>query len=288
MGIHYQRMHRDLKIAGYAKSTQANYLLCAKHFVAHYMRSPEALGEEDIRNFLEHLQETKASGAAGIKMHLAAIKFLYTTTLKRPEEVVGIRWPKVPRRLPVIVSREETLQLLQAVDCVKYRAVLMTTYGAGLRIKEACSLQVADVDSKRRLLHVRLGKGGRDRYVMLAESLVAFLREYWRAERPCGPYLFPGDSPPGVVSAESVRAALRKAAAVVGITKRVTPHTLRHAFATHLLEGGCDLRIIQVLLGHGSIRTTTRYTHVSTHLIGSVVSPVDAAFGAPAGGGATR
>lgn len=281
MGIHYQKMQRDLKIAAYAKSTQENYLACARHFVAHYMRPATELGEEEIRNFLAYLLEAKRGGVANMKLHLAAIKFLYAKTLNRPEEVVRIQWPKVPRPLPVILSRDEVLKLLKSVESLKHRAVLMATYGAGLRISEACRLQVSDIDSKRQIIHIRQGKGRRDRYVMLPAALLAFLRQYWRVERASGSYLFPGQKTEGCVSDSAVRAALHQAADVIGITKRVTPHTLRHAFATHLLESGCDIRIIQVLLGHGSIRTTTRYTHVSTDVVGRVVSPIEDSFGAP-------
>lgn len=283
MGVHYQKMQRDLKIADYAKSTQKNYLACAKRFVAHYMRPPGELGEEQIRNFLAHLLEVAPGAMANMKLHLAAIKYLYETTLNRPEEVVGIRWPRVARPLPEILSREEVLQLLGAVEVVKNRAVLMATYGAGLRISEACTLHVGDIDSKRRVIRIRNGKGRQDRYVMLPPTLLGFLREYWRAERPSGEFLFPGQTMLSSVSADTVRASLRKACDRIGVTKRVTPHTLRHAFATHLLESGCDLRTIQVILGHRSIRTTTLYTHVSNDVIGRVISPVDDAYRAKGG-----
>jgi integrase/recombinase XerD len=275
MGIFYDTMQEDLKLKGYARSTQNTYLRCARRLVAFHMQPPTELGEKEIRAFLMHLLEERKVGPANHKTHIAAIKFLYNTTMGRPEEVVRIPWPKVPRTLPDILSRDETMSLLQAVDSIMHRAVLMASYGAGLRITEACSLRVEDLDSERGLIHVRLGKGGRDRYVMLSDRLLACLRHYWKSVRPEGSFLFPGRKTGTHISANAVRKAVRKASDKLGITKRVTPHKLRHAFATHLLEDGCDIRVIQILLGHGSIRSTARYTHVSAKHIGQVKSPLD-------------
>jgi site-specific recombinase XerD len=208
-------------------------------------------------------------------MHVAALKFLYGTTLRRPEEIVTLPWPKVPHRLPDILSGTEVDQLLGAVEPLFYRAVVMTAYGSGLRISEACSLHVEDVDSKRKLIHVRDGKRARDRYVPLPDRLREFLREYWRQTRPPGPFLFPGAKPGRPISPHSVRNALAKGIRKSGIKKRIKMHTLRHSFATHLLEAGTDIRVIQALLGHASIRTTARYTQVSQQHVGRVTSPLD-------------
>jgi len=197
------------------------------------------------------------------KTHWAAIKFLYSKTLGRPEEVVDIPWPKMRQRLPDIPSAEEVAALLGAVENVAVRVVAMAAYGAGLRIAEACSLQARDIDAQRGLIHVRDGKRGRDRYVVLPERLLLCLREYWRATRPYGEYLFAAKRPDRHLSPDMVRRSLKDAASRVGLTKNVTPHVLRHAFATHLLENGTDIRVIQVLLGHSSIRSTARYTRVS-------------------------
>jgi integrase/recombinase XerD len=183
--------------------------------------------------------------------------------------------PRRPKRLPVILSGSEVEALLEAVESIKYRAALMTAYGAGLRIGEVCRLQVEDIDSRRMLLHIRDGKGGRDRYGVLSRRLLAVLRAYWKQVRPPKPYLFPGPKPDRPLSAESVRKVLRKAVQTSGITKHVTPHILRHSFATHLLESGTDIRTIQVLLGHQSIRTTQIYTQVSPEQIRRVKSPLD-------------
>ena len=275
MGALYNKMRDDLQLANYRPSTVNSYLLCAVHFVKHHMRSPLEMGEEEVRNFLLDLVQKKGAGPAKHKMHVAALRFLFTTTLKRPEEVVQIPWPKVPRTLPDILSRDEVLRLLDSVGEIKHRAVLSCAYGAGLRIMEACSLMVKDIDSERGLIHVRQGKRLRDRYVMLSDRLLLLLREYWRQVRPAPPQLFPGAVPGQHISPDAVRVALKKAAQEQGIQKRVTPHSLRHAFATHLLEAGTDIRVIQALLGHGSIRSTQRYTAVSRKHVGRVKSPLD-------------
>jgi site-specific recombinase XerD len=275
------RMEEDLRLRCYRPGTRAEYLRCAGHFAAHFGRSPTTLGEAEVRAFLLHLLET-GKGPTVVKMHVAGLKFLYGVTLRRPEEVVRIPWPKVRRRLPDILSGSEVARVLAAVVRRKYRMVLMAAYGAGLRVSEACSLCVGDIDSKRGLIHVRDGKRGRDRYVMLPERLLLGLREYWRIEHPVDQRLFPGRGPGRCVSPEAVRDALRGAVAECGLTKRVTVHTLRHSFATHLLEGGTDLRTIQELLGHNSIRTTVGYLHVSAARIGRTRSPLDV-LGTPDG-----
>jgi integrase/recombinase XerD len=271
MGIFHDRMRQDLRLAQYRPSTQHSYLRCARAFVAYYHRPPTELGREHIRAFLLTLVQRPAKQ----KLHWAAIKFLYTKTLNRPEEVVDIPWPKVVQRLPDILSAQEVGLLLEAITSVVVRAVAMAAFGSGLRVGEACSLKVGDIDSQRGLIHIRDAKRGRDRYVVLPHRLLTCLREYWRATRPQGDYLFPGKTPHQHVSPDIVRHTLKRAAAKVGIEKRVTPHSLRHAFATQLLENGTDIRVIQVLLGHSSIRSTARYTRVTKRHVGSVRSPLD-------------
>jgi site-specific recombinase XerD len=209
-------------------------------------------------------------------MRVAALKFLYTVTLNRPEVVARIPYPKVPRVLLDIPSPGEVAKVLGALRAPKYRMLLCCAYGSGLRVSEACNLCIGDLDSQRMVIHVRAGKGGRDRYAMLSPVLLASLRQYYRTERPEKPFLFPGNTPGTPVRPEGVQTALRIALTHSGVSKRITPHTLRHAFATHSLESGTDLRVIQVLLGHATIRTTTRYVHVSTRLIASTRSPLDA------------
>lgn len=275
MGALCTRMTEDLKLKNYAAGTRYAYLTCARRFVAFHMRSPTTMGEREIREFLLDLALAGEATPAKLKMHVAALKFLYATTLRRPEEVVHLSWPKAPVHLPDILSPDEVATVLAAVEPMMYRAVVMTAYGAGLRIREACSLHIADIDAKRGVIHVREGKRGRDRYVMLSPRLHHFLREYWRQVRPPGTHLFPGAKPSRAITPKAVAAALRKAVATTGIKKRITMHGLRHSFATHLLEAGTDIRVIQVLLGHRSIRTTAMYAHVSTRHVASVPSPLD-------------
>lgn len=275
MGELRDKMKADLKLRGYRAATIDNYLWYARKFVAFYKRSPAEMGQAEIRQFLLHLLDDEHIGPASHKAYVAAIRFLYGVTLGRPQEAVQVPWPKVPVKLPDILDSDEVERLFEAVASVQHRAIVMTAYAAGLRISEACGLRVTDIDSKRGVIHVRDGKRGRDRFVMLSPRLLGCLREYWRAVRPKGPELFPGGTAGSIVSPKTVRAALRKAVSKAGIGKRVTPHVLRHCFATHLLEGGTDLRVIQVLLGHGSIRTTARYTQVSTRHIARTKSPLD-------------
>jgi site-specific recombinase XerD len=269
-------MLADLDLRRYSTTTARKYLQCARNFVRFHMRPAEELGESEVRAFFVDLVQVRRASPSLHKSYVAAVRFLYAVTLKRPEVVHWLPWPKVPRPLPVVLSGTEVLRLLQAVRSVKHRAIFMCAYGSGLRISEACRLAVGDVDSRRMVIHVRNGKRGRDRYVMLGERLLEALRAYWRVERPARDgYLFPGSIEGSHIAVDTVRDTLKIAASVVGIEKRVTPHVLRHSFATHLLESGMDLRVIQELLGHGSIRTTTRYTHVSTALIGRTKSPLD-------------
>jgi site-specific recombinase XerD len=233
------------------------------------------MGEPEVRQYLLHLVLEKKVGAATQKMHVAGIRFLYAETLGRPEVVANIPWPKVRQKLPDILSGTEVDRLLGSLDSIKYRAIVMTTYGTGLRISEVCTLHIEDIDSRRMLLHVRNGKGGRDRYVTLPKQVLFTLRHYWAAERPKRPALFPGQQPDACISASAVRSNLHEAARKAGLTKRVTPHVLRHTFATHLLELGTDLRVIQMLLGHASIRTTVRYTRVTDKHVARTTSPID-------------
>jgi len=269
-------MIADMELRRYAASSVEAYVRCARHFVAHYMRPAEELGEAEVRGFFLHLVRVKKASPSVHKMHVAAVRFLYAITLRRPEVVHWLPWPKTPRSLPVILSGTEVHALLEAVESPKYRAILMCAYGSGLRVSEACALKPADVDSDRMVIHVRAAKRNRDRYVMLGVRLLAALRVWWRIEKPAREaHLFPGATAGSHVSPDTVRTVLKKAAAAAGIAKRTYPHVLRHSFATHLLESGTDIRVIQRLLGHGSIRTTERYTHVSTAHVGRTKSPLD-------------
>jgi integrase/recombinase XerD len=275
MGKLHDRMQEDLLLKAYSPHTQKAYLRCARHFASHYMRSPEEMGEQEVRDFLFYLVRDRKASPATLDMYVNALKFLYNITLKRPEAVKGISHPKRPKTLPVILSPEEVLRVFAAIRSVKHKAIIGTAYAAGLRISEVCELRIADIDSQRRRIHVRSGKGKKDRYVMLGESLLALLRQYYQKARPEGEYLFPGQEPQRHISTTSVSRVLQKVIRETGLSKKVTMHTLRHCFATHLLEAGTDIRILQVLLGHSSIRTTLRYTHITDRLVQKLVSPLD-------------
>jgi site-specific recombinase XerD len=275
MGAIRDKMTADLELRGFAAPTKKEYLRCAKNFVAYHHRSPMELGEPEIREFLLYLINEQKTGSATQRMYVAAIKFLYVTTLERPEAVAKIPWPKRSQTLPDILTGEEVERLFQQIVSLKHRVILMTAYGAGLRISEACSLQTSDIDSKRMLIHVHKGKGAKDRYVMLSERLLEVLRAYWKAARPPGPFLFPGGVPGRPITINTVDSTLHKVVVQCQFTKRVTPHSLRHSFATHLLETGTDIRVIQRLLGHASIQTTVRYTKVTERHIGRTKSPLD-------------
>ena len=275
MGQLRDQMDGDLQLKGFRPVTRYHYLRCVRSFAAHYGRSPAVLGEAEIRAFLLHLIRDRQAKPATVRMYVAALKFLYTTTLRRPDVVARIPWPQVPEKLPDILTPVEIMQLFEAVHSMKHRVVLMLAYGAGLRISEVCSLQVSDIDSQRMVIHVRDGKGGKDRYVMLGDRLLGVLREYFRLTTPQGSFLFPGTKGAPHLQPNTVQRMLQTVVATCGFSKRITPHVLRHCFATHLLEAGTDVRTIQQLLGHASIRTTARYTQISTRQIGQTRSPLD-------------
>jgi len=270
-----EQLADELKLANASPRTYARYTQCADRFLEALPVPVEKTTEAHVRRFLRGLQES------GVKPHclsayLAAIKFLYRRVVRLPEVVRDIPYPKLPKTLPVVLSGSEVETVLRAVRVFKYRVVLTTIYAAGLRVNEACQLHCSDIDSKRMVIRVRGGKGKRDRYVMLSSRLLTLLRDYWRGQRPPGDPLFPSHYANSIyVSQYSVRRAAAEAAEACGIRKRVRPHTLRHSFATHLIEAGADLRTVQIILGHSSIRTTARYVRVSTRHIGSRESPFD-------------
>jgi site-specific recombinase XerD len=267
----------DLRLRGMSPVTQRMYLGCAERFVAFHRRSPKELGETEIRAFLDHLVREKKVARSTHAVYVAAIHFLYRRTLDRPSEVERIPYPRqVGVRLPAVLSPDEVERLLGAVRSLKHRAMMMVAYGAGLRASEVLALTAADIDSQRMLIHVRAGKGDKDRYVMLSPRLLATLRAYWRQRPARDAYLFPSPRPGQPLSRKAMWHVLRRAGRRARIRKRVTPHVLRHSFATHLLEAGTDIRVIQVLLGHRSVHTTARYLLVSRQHVGTVQSPLDA------------
>ena len=274
MGALQERMLRDLRLKQLAVATQEKYLRPCRALAVFHMKSPEVLGEEEVKEYLDYLVSTGA-GPASLQGAVAGLKFLYGVTLKRPDLAERLPWPKMPHPQPDILGGSEVARLFAAMGSAVPRMVLTTAYAAGLRISEACKLQKQDIDSKRMLIHVRLGKGKKDRYVMLSPTLLAMLRKYWLAVRPPAEWLFPGRRRGTHFHRASASKALGLAVKAAKIDKHVTTHSLRHAFATHLLEAGADLRVIQVLLGHASIRTTARYAQVSRRHVGRVTSPLD-------------
>jgi site-specific recombinase XerD len=274
MGAIRERMIREMELRGLSAATKKSYVMCCRVFVAYFMKSPEQLDTEDVKVFLVHLMRERKAGPACARVYVAALRFLYRRVLKIPEVIDGIPLPKVSMTMPDVLSREEIVQLLGAVRSLKLRTILTMAYAAGLRISEALRMRVEDVDSKRMVLHIRGAKGGKDRMVLLSPRLLVMLRDYWRAEHPKGPLLFPGRFGRHV-HIDVLRRALWATVAGLGLSKRVTLHSFRHGFATHLLEDGTDSRVIQQLLGHSSPLTTARYTQVSTRNYRRVTSPLD-------------
>jgi site-specific recombinase XerD len=269
-----QRMIEDMQVRNFAPATQQNYVHHVAAYAKYFKRSPELLDPEAIRQYLLYLIEERKHSAENVNQCVSALKFLYLTTLELPWTDECFPRAKRCHKLPVVLSHEEVLAFFDHIPSLKYRAALMICYGAGLRISEAVSLKVADIDSQRMVIRVEQGKPRKDRYAMLSPRLLDVLRRYWRAF-PSKLYLFPSWRENKHLSSTSLQIACREAALLSGLRKKVTVHTLRHSFATHLLEGGTDVRIIQALLGHSKIDTTARYTQVSTQLVAATVSPLD-------------
>lgn len=269
-----QRMIDDMRIRNLADNTQSAYLQQIIAYAEHFHRSPDELGLEAIRAYQLYLTQTRGLSPSSVSVVTGALRFLYKVTLKRDWAIDQIPMPKRPFKLPVILSREEVNHFLDSIDSVKHRAILMTAYAAGLRVSEVTHLKVTDIDSQRMMLRVDQGKGRKDRYVMLSPHLLEVLRDYWKTLRP-SLWLFPGDLIGQPITRCAVELACQKAHRASGIAKPITPHSLRHAFATHLLESGTDIRTIQLLLGHRSLATTSRYLKVATTTVCATISPFD-------------
>jgi integrase/recombinase XerD len=269
-----ERMLQDLRIRNYSEKTQSIYIARVAQFARHAGRAPDQLGAEEIRSYLVHLVETKRASWSKFNQSVCALRFFYRVTLGRGDLVPDIPFPRGQKHLPTVLSREEVARLLGAVRIPKHRAVLTTIYAAGLRVSEAVGLKTTDIDSQRMVINVRQAKGRKDRTVMLSPHLLALLRSYAKAERP-GEWLFPGRRKDHPLHVTAVQRACKQARARARIEKHASVHTLRHSFATHLLEAGTDLRVIQMLLGHRSIKTTVIYTHVSTQRLHETQSPLD-------------
>jgi site-specific recombinase XerD len=269
------RMTEDMQIRNLAVHTQNTYLLQVALFARHFNKSPELLGPEQIRTYQVYLTNEKKLATSSILIAISALRFLYKVTLKKTWAIDDvIPAPKKPQQLPIILSPEEVIQFLAAVTSAKHRAILTTCYAAGLRISEAIALMPPAIDSKRMVLRIELGKGQKDRYVMLSPKLLDILRAWWRVARPKG-WLFPGDRTGRPITRMAVEHACQHAHRRCGIAKPITPHSLRHGFAVHLLESGTDVRTIQLLLGHRSLATTARYLRIATSKVCATKSPLD-------------
>lgn len=270
-----QRMIEDMQIRNLAATTQKTYVHEVARFARHFGKSPELLGAEEIREYqIYQLRERGLSPASLVKI-VAALRFLYGQTLKKPGTVEAIRSPKVAKKLPTVLSRQEVASCLAAANRLKHRALLMFFYGCGLRLSETIHLRVEDIDSQQMMVRVNHGKGDRQRVVPLPQSLLGVLRQYWQETRPTG-WLFPGGIAGRPLTPKAVTDVCQRVRRNAGLKKRFYPHCLRHSFATHLLEDGADLRVIQTLLGHRQLSTTAIYTHVSTRRLREAQSPLDA------------
>jgi site-specific recombinase XerD len=271
-----QRMTEDMQVRNLALNTQESYLRQVSLFARYFNKSPDLLGPEDVRTYQVYLTNEKKLAPGSVLIAVAALRFLYKVSLKKDwsfEDMIPA--PKKPQKLPVVLSPEEVLQFLGCVGNTKHRAILTTCYAAGLRISETVHLKPSDIDSQRMVIRIDQGKGQKDRYVMLSPKLLETLRGYWRAVRPKGEWLFEGDVPGRPITRSAVELASRKARRLSGIRKPIRPHSMRHAFAVHLLESGTDVRTIQLLLGHRSLATTARYLRIATSKVCSTSSPLD-------------
>ena len=269
-----RRMIEELQLRNYAPNTITVYIRCVAQFAQHFRLSPDRLGLEHIRQYQLFLVRQKKVSWALFNQTVCALRFLYRHILHRDWMIEYIPYPRREDKLPVVLSPAEVAAVFEATHNLKRRTILMTIYAAGLRVSEVTHLRLSDIDSQRQLIRIRQGKGHKDRQVMLSPKLLEALRIYWKSYRP-KVWLFPGESPERPISSETVRRVCRQAGEAAHLSKPISPHTLRHCFATHLLEDTIDLRRIQVLLGHRHLKTTSRYLHVSNLAVRTTVSPLE-------------
>jgi site-specific recombinase XerD len=272
-----QRFIEDMQLRGLAESTQRVYVHYVAEYARHFNTNPENLDLEAVRQYQLYLLNERKLSPQAANASMSALQTFYIDTLEMPWGKNSFPRARVGEKLPVVLSREEIELFFAYVDGIRCRAALMLCYGAGLRVSEAVAVKIGDIDSKRMMIRVVQGKGRKDRDVMLSSRLLEVLRSYWRATRPKD-WLFPSWNPEQHICSATISRACREAAEISGLRKRVTPHTLRHSFATHLLESGVDTRVIQILLGHTRIDTTARYTHVDATVIAGTPSPLDAGW----------
>ncbi len=274
-----QRMIEDMEVRSFTACTQRGYIAAVRNFTAFLGRSPDQADQEDLRRFQHHMR-TQGASACNMNLAVSALRFFFGVTLSRGDAVVGMVTVRLPQRLPVILSPEEVARLLDHSPGLKARAALSLAYGAGLRASEVVSLKVADIDPERQVIRIEQGKGRKDRYAMLSDDLLELLRAWWRAGRekavmlPDG-WLFPGQNPVNHQTTRQLSRIFHGAKDAAGIDKKVSLHTLRHCFATHLLEQGVDIRVIQVLLGHAKLNTTAHYSQVDSRALRAVKSPLE-------------
>jgi len=268
-----RRMIEDMTVRNFTADTQRDYIRGVSTLADFLGRSPATATAEDLRRFQLHLSEQR-NRPPTINNTVSALRFFFKVTVDRPEVTRLLTTVAQPRKMPVILTPEEVIRFLEAAPGPKYKAAFAVAYGAGLRVSEVAALKISDIDSERMMIRVEQGKGGKDRHAMLSAQLLDLLRNWYRLARPRG-WLFPGQDPTNPISTRQLTRACHAAADVAAINKRVTPHTLRHSFATHLLEQDIDIRVIQVLLGHAKLETTALYTHVAATTIRAVISPLD-------------
>ena len=277
-----ERMRAILRARNYSPRTEETYIAAVVHFARHFKTSPDRLGAEHVVAYQVWLRDQKHASYVLFNQAMAALRFFYGEVLERRDVVERIRYARHERHLPVVLSVSETVDFLSSIDLPRYRVLLMTIYATGLRLGEALALRAADIDSKRMVVRVRQGKGKKDRYVPLPPKLLEMLREHWRREHLCD-LLFPRPGDPSrPASPATVQRYMQRFAAKAGLTKKVTPKTLRHCYATHLIEQGTSTRVVQVLLGHANVHTTETYTHVSPSTLGNVVGPLERVLSAAA------
>jgi integrase/recombinase XerD len=270
-----QRMIEDMQVRNLSPHTQRAYVQQVSLFARHFGRSPTELGPDEIRTYQLYLINERKLAPSTVQIAIAALRFLYKVTLEKKWELKDvIPSPRAAKKLPVVLSPDEVLRFLDCLRNTKHRAILTTCYAAGLRISEAVHLKLADIDSQRMVIRVAQGKGQKDRYVMLSPKLLELLRSYWSTARP-KEWLFPGDFPDRPITRFTLASACEKARRCSGISKPITPHSLRHAFAVHLLDAGTDVRTIQLLLGHRNLTTTARYLRIAASKVCGTVSPLD-------------
>ena len=270
-----QRFIQDMQLRNLAPTTQRSYVHYVADFARYFNHSPELLDLDAIRQYQIHLLDDRHLSPQSVNTFVSAVSFLYRITLEMPWTKDSFPRPRIPQTLPVVPAPDEVRRLFENIPGIKHRAALMLCFGAGLRVSEAVSLQIPHIDSARMLIHVVHGKGAKDRYTILSPALLQMLRTYYRIVRPAGPWLFPSWRPHLHISAGVLQRACTEAWQLAGLSKRITPHSLRHAFASCLLDSGVDSRVIQVLLGHTRIDTTARYTAVSPAKIAATASPLD-------------